>query len=111
MRAISNDKANSIYSLLRFKKSNSKIAKQVGVSRTTVQNYRSSLKMSGNVDEGGRPSLISQRMVNYIRRLVTLGRKNNAIEIQKALKEEFGMSPKHRETPSVGQIAPTLDCG
>ncbi|KAG1018709.1 hypothetical protein G6F43_014150 [Rhizopus delemar] len=79
MRAISNDKANNIYSLLRSKKSNSKIAKQVGVSRTTVQKYRSSLKMSGNVDEGGRPSLISQRMVNYIRRLVTLGRKNNAI--------------------------------
>ena len=92
MRAISNDKANNIYSLLRSKKSNSKIAKQVGVSRTTVQKYRSSLKMSGNVDEGGRPSLISQRMVNYIRRLVTLGRKNNAVEIQKALKEEFGMS-------------------
>ncbi|KAG1531033.1 hypothetical protein G6F51_013650 [Rhizopus arrhizus] len=65
MRAISNDKVNSIYSLLRSKKSNSKIAKQVGVSRTTVQKYRSSLKMSGNVDEG---------------------------EIQKALKEEFGIS-------------------
>ncbi|KAG1059542.1 hypothetical protein G6F41_013395 [Rhizopus arrhizus] len=48
--------------------------------------------MSGNVDEGGRPSLISQRMVSYIRRLVTLGRKNTAVEIQKALKEEFGMS-------------------
>ncbi|KAG1439099.1 hypothetical protein G6F46_014574 [Rhizopus delemar] len=111
MRAISNDKVNSSYSLLRSKKSNSKVAKQVGVSRTTVQKYRSSLKMCGNVDEGGRPSLISQRMVNYIRRLVTLGRKNNAVEIQKALKEEFGMSPKHRETPSVGQIAPTLDCG
>ncbi|KAG1572695.1 hypothetical protein G6F47_013585 [Rhizopus delemar] len=31
-------------------------------------------------------------MVNYIRRLVTLGRKNNAVEIQKALKEEFGIS-------------------
>ncbi|EIE80082.1 hypothetical protein RO3G_04787 [Rhizopus delemar RA 99-880] len=92
MRAISNDKANNIYSLLRSKKSNSKIAKQVGVSRTTVQKYRSSLKMSGNFDEGGRPSLISQRMVNYIRRLVTLGRKNNAVETQKALKEEFGMS-------------------
>ncbi|EIE80726.1 hypothetical protein RO3G_05431 [Rhizopus delemar RA 99-880] len=92
MRAISNDKANNIYSLLRSKKSNSKIAKQVGVSRTTVQKYCSSLKMSGNVDEGGRPSLISQRMVNYIRRLVTLGKKNNAVEIQKALKEEFGMS-------------------
>ncbi|KAG1038053.1 hypothetical protein G6F43_012749 [Rhizopus delemar] len=74
MRAISNDKANNIYSLLRSKKSNSKIAKQVGVSRTTVQKYRSSLKMSGNVNEAGRPSLISQRM------------------IQKALKEEFGMS-------------------
>ncbi|KAG1040661.1 hypothetical protein G6F43_012246 [Rhizopus delemar] len=92
MRAISNDKANNIYSLLRSKKSNSKIAKQVGVSRTTVQKYRSSLKMSGNVNEAGRPSLISQRMVNYIRRLVTLGRKNNAVEIQKALKEEFGIS-------------------
>ncbi|KAG1443165.1 hypothetical protein G6F55_012733 [Rhizopus delemar] len=97
MRAISNDKVNNIYSLLRSKKSNSKVAKQVGVSRTTVQKYRSSLKMSRNVDEGGRPSLISQRMVNYIWRLVTLGRKNNA--------------PKHHETPSVGQIAPTLDCG
>ncbi|KAG0776883.1 hypothetical protein G6F16_013660 [Rhizopus arrhizus] len=48
--------------------------------------------MSGNVNEAGRPSLISQRMVSYIRRLVTLGRKNNAVEIQKALKEEFGMS-------------------
>ncbi|KAG1579496.1 hypothetical protein G6F46_012648 [Rhizopus delemar] len=92
MRAISNDKVNNIYSLLRSKKSNSKVAKQVGVSRTTVQKYRSSLKMSRNVDEGGRPSLISQRMVNYIWRLVTLGRKNNAVEIQKALKEEFGMS-------------------
>ncbi|KAG1581012.1 hypothetical protein G6F47_012523 [Rhizopus delemar] len=92
MRAISNDKVNSIYSLLRSKKSNSKVAKQVGVSRTTVQKYRSSLKMSGNVNEAGRPSLISQRMVNYIRRLVTLGRKNNAVEIQKALKEEFGIS-------------------
>ncbi|KAG1142431.1 hypothetical protein G6F48_012593 [Rhizopus delemar] len=83
MRAISNDKVNSIYSLLRSKKSKSKIAKQVGVSRTTVQKYSSSLKMSGNVNEAGRSSLISQRMVNYIRRLVTLGRKNNAVEIQK----------------------------
>ncbi|KAG1080113.1 hypothetical protein G6F42_023464 [Rhizopus arrhizus] len=92
MRAISTDKVNSISSLLRSKKSNSKIAKQVGVSRTTVQKYRSSLKMSGNVNEAGRPSLISQRMVSYIRRLATLGRKNNAVEIQKALKEEFGMS-------------------
>ncbi|KAG0803659.1 hypothetical protein G6F20_013331 [Rhizopus arrhizus] len=92
MRAISTDKVNSISSLLRSKKSNSKVAKQVGVSRTTVQKYRSSRKMSGNVDEGGRPSLISQRMVSYIRRLVTLGRKNTAVEIQKALKEEFGMS-------------------
>ncbi|KAG1143627.1 hypothetical protein G6F37_011935 [Rhizopus arrhizus] len=76
----------------RVQASNSNVAKQVGVSRTTVQKYRSSLKMSGNVNEAGRPSLISQRMVNYIRRLVTLGRKNNAVEIQKALKEEFGMS-------------------
>ncbi|KAG0927532.1 hypothetical protein G6F57_015613 [Rhizopus arrhizus] len=92
MRAISTDQVNSISSLLRSKKSNSKIAQQVGVSRTTVQKYRSSLKMSGNVDEGGRPSLISQRMVSYIRRLVTLGRKNNAVKIQKAVKEEFGMS-------------------
>ncbi|EIE79985.1 hypothetical protein RO3G_04690 [Rhizopus delemar RA 99-880] len=92
MRAISNDKANNIYLLLRSKKSNSEIAKQIGVSRTTVQKYRSSLKMSRNVDEGGRPSLISQPMVNYIRRLVTLGRKNNAVKIQKALKEEFGIS-------------------
>src|ERR1044071_3291547 len=70
MRAISTDKVNSISSLLRSKKSNSKVAKQVGVSRTTVQKYRSSRKVSGNVDEGGRPSLISQRMVSYIRRLV-----------------------------------------
>ncbi|EIE78118.1 hypothetical protein RO3G_02822 [Rhizopus delemar RA 99-880] len=92
MRAFSNDKANNIYLLLRSKKSNSEIAKQIGVSRTTVQKYRSSLKMSRNVDEGGRPSLISQPMVNYIRRLVTLGRKNNAVKIQKALKEEFGIS-------------------
>ncbi|KAG1042785.1 hypothetical protein G6F43_011814 [Rhizopus delemar] len=92
MRAISNDKVNNIYSLLRSKESNSKIAKKVGVSRTTVQKYRSSLKMSANVNEAGRPSLISQRMVNHIGRLVTLGRKNNVVEIQKALKEEFGMS-------------------
>ncbi|KAG1039008.1 hypothetical protein G6F43_012598 [Rhizopus delemar] len=98
MRAISNDKVNSIYSLLRSKKSNSKVAKQVGVSGATVQKYRSSLKMSGNVNEAGRPSLISQRMVNYIRRLVTLGRKNNAVEIQKALKEEFEISLSDNET-------------
>jgi response regulator of citrate/malate metabolism len=51
MRAISNDKANNLSSVLRSKKSNSKVAKQVGVSRATAQNYHSSLKMSKNVDE------------------------------------------------------------
>jgi hypothetical protein len=47
--------------------------------------------MNGNVNEAACPSLISQRMVSYIRRLVTLGRKSNAVEIQTALKEVFGM--------------------
>ncbi|KAG1136179.1 hypothetical protein G6F37_011699 [Rhizopus arrhizus] len=46
MRAISNDKANNLSSVLRSEKSNSKVAKQVSVSHATAQNYHSSLKMN-----------------------------------------------------------------
>ena len=91
MRAISIDKVNNIKSLLMSTKSNSKIAKQVRVSRTTVQKCRAALPVVRNVNKAGRKSLIGERLIRYITRLVTQGRKSTAVDIQRDLKENVNM--------------------
>ena len=91
MRAISIDKVNNIKSLLMSTKSNSKIAKQVRVSRTTVQKYRAALPVVRNVNKAGRKSLIGERLIRYITRLATQGRKRTAVDIQRDIKENFNM--------------------
>ena len=91
MRPITKDQADKIKSLLLNEKSCHFIASYVGVSLSTVVKFRKELDLNEKDRVEGRPKLMSQRLEKFIVRCITIGEKENAVQVKKELLEAHGI--------------------
>ena len=89
MRPIQNSIKNQVINLLKQGKSMRQVAKDVGVSCTTVHKYSAGLEREIPMAVGGAVSKLTGRDKSFCVHQVTKGGKSNATEVRKALKQHL----------------------
>jgi transposase len=90
MKPISKDIENSIIQHLNDGHSYNKIAQIVGVGRTTIQRVANRVIPGRKVAKKGRPPKLTERDKLYCVREITMGGKETAVEVARALKKNLG---------------------
>jgi transposase len=85
VRSLSLTQQSTILSLLDSGHSGEAIAKQVGVSPSTISKLRSKKHSTLPKAIGGRPSKLSPANIRHAQHLITSGKAENAVQVTKAL--------------------------
>ena len=88
MRKLSNETRNNIVNRLNSGQSAKKIAREIGVSITSVSRIRNEHCNSVIISKGGRPPKLSVQDRSWIVRQVLSGKAKNAPNVAKQLYEE-----------------------
>ena len=92
MREITSEQRNRTVSLLKSGKSNRKVAESIGVSRGTVVNVEKFSWPDRERSKGGRPKVLSPADQRYCVRLVTKQGIDNAVNVRKQLRTDYGIN-------------------
>jgi len=96
MKSIPSNTQAHIIELLRSGTSTRAVAKQVGVSQSTVARVRAGTKESISTPQNGRPRKLSERSAQYSARLMATGKATTAVTVQKILRENLGVHVDRR---------------
>ena len=91
-KPIHKETVRRIVQLLATGHSHRKISEKCGVSISTVSKVANRELPDRNVLKAGGPPKLTERLKRYCAKLITSGAKKNAVEVQKALREEHGIS-------------------
>jgi transposase len=91
MKPISADKRNNIIRLLEDGLSSREIATLVGLHRSTIDSIRKQVMPDAPKPASGRPAKLSARDRRNLARLVTSGKADTAVQLQKELRSTAGI--------------------
>ena len=91
MKRLSKDKTNRIIRLLELNYSMGKIAKIVGVSKSTVSKIKQQYNIITKTNLGGRPSKLNEKNKRQIIRNITSGKASHAVEAAKNLNDSLNI--------------------
>ena len=87
MRPVSEEMCNNILVLVDKGLSARAIAKQVGVSRTTVNRVRAKYSLSEKKNQAGRPAKLKVTDKRHMARMITSGKVNTAAQLARDLRQ------------------------
>lgn len=101
MKPTTLEKQNIIKKYIEDGLSNRKIAEKANVSTFTVNKIARKLFPDRKTAKAGRPSKLTEREKTFCVRKITLDKKENAVEVQKSLKEELNIDVTARTVRNV----------
>lgn len=91
MKATSQNKKESIISLLQKGLSVRQVAKKLSVGKSTVASIGKECDLGVPKSKGGRPSVLSDRIKTFCIQKVTRDRASNAVKVAKTLENDLGI--------------------
>jgi transposase len=91
MKPTSQNKRDSIISLLKNGLSTRQVAEKLSIGKSTVAKIGKECDLGVSKSKGGRPSILSDRNKTYCVQKVTRDRVSNAVKVTKALENNIGI--------------------
>ena len=85
MRKVTTAQTNHVLALLDSGTSGAKISQELGLGLGTISRIRSQHRSNLPKSSGGRPTKLSPANIDYARRVIRMGKVDNAVQMAKAL--------------------------